>query len=262
MREGRWLMNYKDAFNFKEKVILITGGGGDVGREFARAFAQCGGKTVIADISYEKAQAVSNELSDYGEDSFPVEADVSNLDSIKSMVQKTIERFGKIDILLNHAGLNIRKPAIEFSEADWEKVINVNLKGEFFVAQEVGKYMIKEKKGKIINTASVSAVRGHPNLAIYAASKGGIVQFTKVLANEWAKFNINVNAIGPGYLLTEQTKPLLNDKEKYQATLNKIPMGRLGLPLDIAGTALFLASELSNYITGQVIFVEGGRLID
>jgi len=122
--------------------------------------------------------------------------------------------------------------------------------------------MIKAKKGKIINTASVSALRGHPNLAIYAASKGGIVQFTKVLANEWAKFNINVNAIGPGYLLTEQTKPLLNDKEKYQATLNKIPMGRLGLPADIAGAALFLASGLSDYITGQAIFVEGGRLID
>lgn len=255
-------MRYKNAFDFKEKVILITGGGGDVGREFARAFAQCGGKTIIADISLKKAQTVSKELSNYGEVSLPVYVDVSNLDSIKSLVQNAIEKFGKIDILLNHAGLNIRKPAVDFTDVDWDKVIDVNLKGEFFVAQEVGKYMIKEKKGKIINTVSVSAVRGHPNLAIYAASKGGIVQFTKVLANEWAKFNINVNAIGPGYLLTEQTKTILNDKEKYYSVLNKIPMGRLGTPADIAGTALFLASDLSDYITGQTIFVEGGRLID
>jgi len=255
-------MMYKDAFNFKEKVVLITGGGGDIGKEFARAFTECEGKTVIADISLEKAQEVSDEMINYGGISFPIQVDVTNIGSIEVMVKKVLKKFGKIDILLNHAGINIRKPAIEFTEDDWVKVISVNMKGEFFVAQEVGKYMIKQKKGKIINTASVSAVRGHPNLAIYAASKGGIVQFTKVLANEWAKFNINVNAIGPGYLLTEQTKSLLDDKEKYHSILNKIPMGRLGIPADIAGVALFLASELSNYITGQTIFVEGGRLID
>jgi len=143
-------MRYKNAFDFKEKVILITGGGGDVGREFARAFAQCGGKKIIADISLKKAQAVSKELSNCGEVSLPVHVDVSNLDSIKSLVQNAIEKFGKIDILLNHAGLNIRKPAIDFTDVDWEKIINVNLKGEFFVAQEVGKYMIKEKKGKLL----------------------------------------------------------------------------------------------------------------
>lgn len=255
-------MKYKNAFNFKEKVILITGGGGDIGKEFARAFTECEGKTIVADISLEKAQEVSSEMNSYGGASLPVQVDVSNIKSIKFMVKKIIEKFGKIDILLNHAGINIRKPAVEFVDVDWEKVINVNLKGEFFVAQEVGKYMIKEKRGKIINTASVSAVRGHPNLAIYAASKGGIVQFTKVLANEWAKFNINVNAIGPGYLLTKQTRPLLDDKEKYNSILNKIPMRRLGTPADIAGAALFLASDLSDYITGQTIFIEGGRLID
>ena len=255
-------MEYKNAFNFKNKTILITGGGGDVGREFARAFTKCGGETVIADIFLEKAQKVSNEMINCGGISFPVQVDVSNIESIRVVIKKVVEKFGKIDVLLNHAGVNIRKAAIEFTEDDWAKVINVNLKGAFFVAQEVGKQMIRQKKGKIINTASVSAVRGHPNLAIYAASKGGILQFTKVLANEWAKFNINVNAIGPGYLLTEQTRPLLDDKEKYHSTLNKIPMGRLGVPADIAGAALFLASELSNYITGQVIYVEGGRLID
>lgn len=255
-------MMYKNAFSFKEKIILITGGGGDIGEEFARAFTECGGETVIADVSLERAQKVSNEMINYGGISFPVQVDVSNIESIKVMVKKVMEKFGKIDVLLNHAGINIRKPAIEFTEDDWVKVININLKGAFFVAQEVGKQMIRQKKGKIINTVSVSAVRGHPNLAIYAASKGGILQFTKVLANEWAKFNINVNAIGPGYLLTEQTRPLLEDKEKYHSTLNKIPMGRLGVPADIAGAALFLASELSDYITGQTIFVEGGRLID
>jgi len=256
------LLKYKNIFNFKEKVILITGGGGDIGKEFARAFTQCGGKTIVADISLEKAQEVSNEMTGYSGASFPVQVDVSNIESIKLMIKKVMENFGKIDILLNHAGINIRKPAVEFTEDDWVKIIDINLKGAFFVAQEVGKEMIKQKKGKIINTASVSAVRGHPNLAIYAASKGGIVQFTKVLANEWAEFNINVNAIGPGYVLTNQTKPLLNNKEKYNSILNRIPMGRLATPTDIAGVALFLASDLSDYITGQTIFVEGGRLID
>jgi len=155
-------MMYKDAFNFKEKVVLITGGGGDIGKEFARAFTECEGKTVIADISLEKAQEVSDEMINYGGISFPIQVDVTNIGSIEVMVKKVLKKFGKIDILLNHAGINIRKPAIEFTEDDWVKVISVNMKGEFFVAQEVGKYMIKQKKGKIINTASVSAVRGHP----------------------------------------------------------------------------------------------------
>ena len=254
--------NYKEVFNFEGKVILITGGGGTIGKEFARAFSECGGKIAIADISPKKAKKISNEIVDCGGISIPIQVDVSKIDSIGEMVEKVIKKFGKIDILLNHAGINIRKAAKEVTEDDWTKIIDVNLKGNFFIAQKVGRQMIKQKKGKIINTASVSAVRGHPNLAIYAASKGGIVQFTKVLANEWAKFNINVNAIGAGYTLTDQTKYLLSDKKKYNTILSKIPMKRLGCPRDIANVALFLASDFSSYITGQTIFVEGGRLID
>lgn len=255
-------MEYKNAFNFKNKTILITGGGGGIGREFARAFTECGGITLIADLFLKKAKKVSDEMIHLGGISFPIQADISNIESIQVMIKKVLEKFGKIDVLLNHAGVDIRKAAIEFTEEDWDKIMNVNLKGAFFMAQEVGKQMIRQKKGKIINTASVSSVRGHPNLAIYSASKGGIIQLTKVLANEWAQYHINVNALGPGYVLTSQTRSLLDDKERYYSVLSKIPLGRLGVPADMAGTALFLASELSNYITGQVIYIEGGRLID
>jgi NAD(P)-dependent dehydrogenase (short-subunit alcohol dehydrogenase family) len=227
----------------------------------ANAFAECGGEVVIGDIFKEKAQAVANEVNENGGISFPIQVDVTEIESIKNMVKKTMEHCGKIDILLNSAGVNVRKPAENFTENDWDKIINVNLKGAFFVSQEVGKQMIKQNNGKIINISSDDAEIGHSTLSIYSASKAGIVAFTKVLAKEWAKYNINVNSIGPGYILTELTKDLLKNKQKYDNILSEIPAGRLGTTQDVAKAALFLASEFASYITGQTIFVEGGRLI-
>jgi len=251
---------YKNTFNFRGKTILITGGGSGIGRELANAFAECRGQIVIVDIFLDKAQATANEVNMTGGASFSIQADVSKIEDIKNMVKKTIEYYGKIDILLNNAGVTIRKPAEEFTENDWDKIMNVNLRGSFFVAQEVGKQMIKQNNGKIINIASDDAIRGHSTLAIYSASKAGVVAFTKVLAKEWAKYNINVNAIGPGYLLTELTKDLLVNKQKCKDILSEIPAGRLGTTKDVAGIALFLASDIASYITGQTIYVEGGRL--
>ncbi|MDI3533775.1 MAG: 2-dehydro-3-deoxy-D-gluconate 5-dehydrogenase [Thermosediminibacterales bacterium] len=254
-------MTYTNLFNFTNKTVLITGGGGSIGSEIAKAFVECGANVAVSDIDIKKAEHVSKTLSDMGI-IVPFEVDVTKVASIEKLVDDVVSRFKRIDILVNHAGLNIRKPAVEFTEKDWDTVINTNLKGIFFMAQKVGKVMIKQKKGKIINTASVSAVRGHPNLAIYAASKGGVQQLTKVLANEWAKFNINVNAIGPGYTMTGQTMKFLSNQKTFKSILDKIPMGRLGTPEDMAKAVLFLASEASDYITGHTLFVEGGRLID
>lgn len=248
-------------YDYTGKVVLITGAGGSIGSAYAKAFSDNGASIVAADIRYGNAQATINEIGNT-ENHMAVEVDVASIRSIEDMVEKVLNRFGKIDVLLNHAGLNIRKPAIEYSEEDWDKIDSVNLKGAFFVAQKIGMVMIKQNKGKIINTASVSSVRGHPRLSIYAATKGGIAQLTKVLAIEWAEHNINVNAIGPGYIRTEQTAKLLEDPENYKNIVSKIPMNRVGDPEDLVGAALFLASESSNYITGQTLFVEGGRLID
>lgn len=252
---------YKNALDFSKKTILITGGGSGIGKELANAFAECGGEVVIADIFTEKAHATANGVNKNGGISFPLHVDVTNIESIKKMVRETMVHCGKIDILLNNAGVNVRKKAEEFTEDDWEKIINVNSKGAFFVAQEVGKQMIKQNCGRIINIASDDAEIGHSTLAIYSASKAGVVAFTKVLAKEWAKYNISVNGVGPGYLLTELTKHLLKNKQKYNDILSEIPLRRLGTTQDVAKVALFLASDFASYITGQIIYVEGGRLI-
>ena len=254
-------MKYKNSFDFRGKTALITGGASGIGKELSRAFSECGAKVIIADIDIEKAELVAHELIKKSKIARPIKVNISNNKEIKRMVCDIVKEFGQIDILLNNAGVNIRKLAIEYTEDEWDKIIDINLKGAFFVAQEVAKIMMGSGGGKIINTASDDAEIGHSTLSIYSASKAGLVSLTKVLAKEWAKYQINVNAIGPGYLLTELTKPLLSNKKKYDFILSEIPMGRLGTPEDIAGVALFLASQLSNYITGQTIYVEGGRLI-
>lgn len=255
-------MNYTNLFDFKDQVVVITGGGGSIGAEFGKAFSECGANVVLADINKDSADSIVEQCRDNGGKAESFYLNLMELGSIRNMVEQVIEKYGKIDVLCNHAGFNIRKPAIEYTEEDWDRLVGVNLKGLFFTAVEVGKEMIKRKSGKVINTASVSSVRGHKNLSIYAATKGGIAQLTKVLAHEWAEYGINVNAVGPGYVLTKQTEKYLSDPSVINNILSQIPVGRYGQVGDIANTVLFLASEASSYITGQTIFVEGGRLID
>ena len=173
---------------------------------------------------------------------------------------KTVAQFGKVDILINAVGTQVRKPAVEIVEQEWEHLIGVNLKSVYFLTQAAAKEMIKAKKGKIINITSLTSFIGLSNVSIYGASKGGIPTLTRQWAVEWAKYNINVNAIGPGYFKTALTADLFKDPERSKWVLNKIPLGRTGLPEDLAGTAVFLASEASDYITGQIINVDGGWL--
>lgn len=255
-------MNYKNALDFSGRVAVVTGAGGSIGREIARGFAQCGASVVAADLNLTAAGETAAALEPAAGGHLPLELDVTSPASVERMVSAVAGRYGKVDFLSNHAGMNIRKPAVDFTEQDWDRLCDCNLKGIFLVAQAVGRVMLRQEFGRVINTASVSAARGHKNLAIYAATKGGIAQMTKVLAHEWAAAGVTVNAVGPGYVRTNQTADLLRDPVKFADLRAKVPMGRLGEPEEVVGPILFLCSPLAGYITGSTLYVEGGRLID
>ncbi|MFP3123782.1 SDR family oxidoreductase [Ectobacillus funiculus] len=241
-------------FELKNKNALITGGAGALGKSMALALGRAGANIIIAGIdSEERIEAVKREFS---EENIPVTfeyLDVSDMDQVESVVKK----YEEIDILINCAGINIRHPIINISEQDWDRVIDINLKGAFFTSKIVAKQMLERKRGKIINLASLSSHIGLPNMGPYCASKGGINQLTKAMAIEWAPY-IQVNAIAPGYFHTELTAPLFQDKEWADSILSRIPTGRTGKPEDLNGVAVLLASSASDYITGQTIYVDGG----
>lgn len=256
------IMNDKDLFDLTDKITIITGAGSGIGRRIALAFGEYGVKSIIADIDQEAANLVASEIHARGGRAIPRRVDVTQPGEVQQMVDAAIESFGRIDILFNNAGISIRGPAESFSIKDWNQVIAVNLTGMFLCAQAVGKVMIKQRAGKIINTASVSAKLGHPGNLAYAAAKHGVVGMTRVMAVEWANYGVSVNCIGPGIIKTPLTAEALKDPKKYQELVSKVPMGRLGEPEDLIGAVIFLASQASNYMTGQTIYVEGGRMSD
>jgi NAD(P)-dependent dehydrogenase (short-subunit alcohol dehydrogenase family) len=250
--------------DFKGQLILITGGAGSIGQAVAEGFLEGGaGKVVLLDNRDDAIREVADGMNrQYPGRVSGVRADVRNVDEARGAVRRILEAEGKIDVLFNSAGVNRRKPSVELTEEDWDFVLDVNLKGLFFVTQEAGRHMLARRRGCIISTASVSSVRGHPNLAAYAASKGGIAQLTRVLANEWAPYGVRVNAVAPGYLETGLTQRYLADPAVRAGILSKIPLGRIGEPGDVVGAVLFLASDCARYITGEILFVDGGRTVD
>jgi 2-deoxy-D-gluconate 3-dehydrogenase len=251
-------------FNFAGQVVLITGGAGSIGRSVAHGFLTGGAGRVVLLDSRDAAirEAVGAVGGAYPGRVSGVRADVRNVEEVRAAVRGVLEAEGRIDILFNNAGVNRRKPSIELTEEDWDFVLDVNLKGLFFVTQEVGRHMLTRRSGAVISTASVSSVRGHRNLAAYAASKGGVAQLTRVLANEWAPHGVRVNAVAPGYLETGLTRDYLADPAVRAGILAKIPMGRIGGPEDVVGAVLFLASDWARYVTGEILFVDGGRTTD
>lgn len=254
-------MDYQKLFDISGKIVLITGGGGTLGTAICKGLAAVGAKIAVADQNLESARKTCDLIREYGSESLAVQVDVTDPESVKTMVDQVLDKFGRIDVLLNHAGINIRKPAVEYTPEEWEKVLTVNLSGIFLCAQAVGKVMLKQGSGRIINTASTLASVSQPLQAVYASSKGGIVQLTKVLAEEWAPYGVNVNAIGPGYFETELTRKYLSDPSVRDALLTKIPMKRFGQPEELIGTIIFLASEASTYVTGHTVYIDGGRLL-
>ncbi|MBN2417174.1 3-oxoacyl-[acyl-carrier-protein] reductase [bacterium] len=238
------------------KVALVTGSARGIGKTIAEVLADLGCAIVVSDIDKEGAEATAASLKT---DAIAVQADVSNADDVAALVDKATERFEKIDILVNNAGITRDNLLMRMKEEDWDLVLKINLKGAFLCTKQVLRGMMRQRSGKIINIASVVGVMGNAGQANYAASKAGLIGFTKSVAREAASRNIQVNAVAPGYIETEMTSHLPNEvKENFLAD---IPSGRAGSGEDVAKVVAFLASSYADYITGQTIHVDGGMLI-
>ncbi len=243
--------------NLKNKVVIITGAAGGLGKAFALAFAKEGAKIAACDKNFNGATETANEI---GENAIAIEVDVANETSTQAMASKVIEQFGKIDILINNAAIYAtiqRKPFYEISESEWDLVMNVNLKGVWMVSKAVFPYMKAANFGKIINISSATVMSGSPQWSHYVASKGGVIGFTRSMAKEIGDFNINVNAIAPGFTLTDASLSLMENAQKYGVDRGAIK--RPSSADDIVGTALYLASSASDFVTGQTIIVDGGK---
>jgi 3-oxoacyl-[acyl-carrier protein] reductase len=242
----------------KDKVALITGGARGIGRSIALAFAEEGSDIVVADINIEEAQKTALDIEQLGRRSLALEMDVTDFAKVEEVVNKILDKFTKIDILVNNAGITKDNLLLKMSQADWDAVLNVNLKGAFNCIKAVSRPMIKQRSGKIINIASIIGIIGNPGQANYSASKAGIIALTKTAAKELAARNINVNALAPGFIQTEMTARL--PEELKQKMKEAIPLNKFGSPEDVAGVCVFLASRDSSYITGQTIVVDGGMV--
>ncbi|MGD6855747.1 SDR family NAD(P)-dependent oxidoreductase [Bacillus infantis] len=241
-------------FDLSGKIAFITGGAGDLGKSMAMALGRAGASIIMAGVDNEdKVTAVEKEFE---RENLKVRFEYMDV-SVVSQVESVISAHPDIEILINCAGVNIRKPILDITEKDWEKVIDVNLKGVFFSSRTAAKNMLARGKGKIINMASLSSHLGLPNMGPYCASKGGVNQLTKAMAIEWAPC-IQVNAIAPGYFQTELTEVLFRDEAWKNKVLSRIPAGRTGYPNDLNGLVVFLASDAADYITGQTIYADGG----
>lgn len=247
-----------DLFELNGKVAVVTGGSRGIGKAIAMELAKHGADIVIADLLVKDAEQTAKEISELGRKALVVRADVSRKREVDGLIRRTVTKFGKIDIFVNNAGIYRAGPTEQLSEAEWDKVIDINLKGYFLCAQAAGKEMIKQKSGNIINISSVAGIGGFANSVAYCSSKAAIILLTKALAVEWAKHNIRVNAICPGAIKTAMTDPLLKDEAFQQMIKQKTPLGRIGKPEEIAAGALFLASEASSYVTGHSLVIDGG----
>jgi NAD(P)-dependent dehydrogenase (short-subunit alcohol dehydrogenase family) len=248
----------QDLFDLSGKVAIVTGASRGLGQYFGRALAKAGADLVITSRKLSSLTDFKQEIQSLGKKALVVQVDVLSQSDIENMVRAAVKEYGKIDILVNNAGLNIRSPSADFSWEDWDTVLDTNLKGNFFCAQAVAKEMIKRKYGRIINMGSCTCVFGMEGIAPYAASRGGVLMMTKSLAAEWGKYGITVNVLAPGWFKTAQNAALYENKHWVEYITSRIPLNRPGLPHDLDGAVIFLASDASAYITGQIILVDGG----
>jgi NAD(P)-dependent dehydrogenase (short-subunit alcohol dehydrogenase family) len=243
------------------KIAIVTGSTKGIGRAVAIGYAEEGASVIVCGRSEDLAKSLAEELTQKGKKAVALRLDVTSVDSVKQVVDQVAQQFGRIDILVNNAGISpIWKRAEDTGKEAWDQIIATNLTGAFLCAQAVGKVMIKQKSGKIINMTSVGGEVAMPRLVAYCASKAGIISLTQVLAAEWAQYNILVNAIGPSYVETDFTAGLRGNQAIYDDLKNKNLLKRFAQPEEIVGVAIFLASNESNYITGQTIFIDGGWL--
>ena len=251
-----------DIFDLSGKVAIVTGGNQGIGLAISRGLAGAGAAVIIANRRAEEGAKAAEALKKEGLKVTSIPVDVRDESSIAAMVSRVKKDYGKIDILVNNAGVIIRKATEEITREDYDHVLNTNLRGVFFCCQLVGREMIKQKKGKIINVSSDASQRALGERSVYAASKAAVSHLTRCLAVEWAKYNINVNAIGPGPTITPlNEKYFAANPDKLQDMIQAIPMGRTGDTADYMGAAIFLASEASNFMTGQTMLIEGGSTL-
>ena len=245
-------------FDLSGRVAIVTGASRGLGQYFGRALAKAGADLVITSRKKEDLAEFRAEIERLGRKALPVALDVHCQDSIKNMVAESVEHYSKIDILVNNAGCNVRKPALDVTWDDWNLILNTNLRGTFFVAQEVARHMIDAKYGRIINIGSVTSVAGYAGLGPYCASRGGVKQLTMSLADDWGPYGVTVNCLAPGWFKTQQNRVLYENEEWVEYICDRIPLGRPGKPNDLDGSVVFLASESSEYVTGQTLLVDGG----
>lgn len=251
-----------DMFDLSQKVAIITGGNQGIGFAIAKGLATAGATVIIANRRLAEGERAAESLRKEGLDAIAVPTDVTSRSSIEALVSSVISKFSKIDILVNNAGLMIRKPVEEITEEDWDSVMNTNLKGIFFCSQIVGQEMVRGGKGRIINISSVRSQKIASNRSVYAISKAGVSNLTRVFAYEWGKHNITVNAIAPGTIITDFNRKHFEDHpDELAEIVRSTPRGRAGDPLDCVSAALFLASDASGFVTGHILFADGGTTI-
>jgi len=245
-------------FSLEGKVALVTGANTGLGQGIALALAQAGADIAAAGI--QAPTETEEKVTALGRRFVAIEANLISIAPVQRILDETLAGLGRLDILVNNAGLIRRADAVDFSEQDWDDVMNVNIKSAFFMSQAAGRHFIAQGRGKIINIASMLSFQGGIRVPSYTASKSGIAGITRLLANEWGAKGVNINAIAPGYMATDNTAQLRADAARNQSILDRIPAGRWGVPEDLGGTAVFLASSASDYVNGTVIPVDGGWL--
>ena len=252
------MTNPSPYFDLSGRIAVVTGASRGLGQYFGRALAKSGADLVITSRRKDDCNEFRKEIEALGRQAIPVELDVRNFDSIVKFAEEAESAYGRIDILVNNAGCNVRKPAVDISWDEYNLVLETNLRGTFFVAQQVAKKMIPREYGRIVNIGSVTSVFGYAGIAPYCASRGGVKQLTMALADEWGRFGITVNCLAPGWFRTEQNKVLYENQEWLEYLKDRIPVKRPGQPNDLDGSVVFLASEESRYVTGQTLLVDGG----
>ena len=248
-------------FRLDGRVAIVTGAGRGMGQAFSIALAHAGADVVVTELPGRESDAekTAAEVRATGRRALVIPLDVTQVSSIKAMVEQVVSEWGRIDVLVNNAGINIRQFAVDVTEDAWEQIVNVNQKGVFFCSQAVGQHMIaRGQGGKIINVASQLGLVGDQQRAVYCATKAAVVNLTRVLALEWAPHAINVNAVAPTYVRTPMVEALVQDKDVHESILRRIPLGRMAEPEEIAGAVVFLASPASDFVTGHTLAVDGG----
>lgn len=250
------------------KVALVTGGSQGLGLGMARALAEAGADVAIVARTEDRLREATSRIEALGRRVLPIPADLGDVAAARHVVDATVEAFGRLDILVTAAAAQFRKPALDVEPEDWDRMVAVNLRSVYFMCQQAARRMIERERppdggtrGKVINVASLTAVGAWPDVSVYGMTKGGVLQMTKAMALEWAPLGISVNAIGPGTFHTELTEALYSDPARAERIVSRIPMGRPGNPEDLASTVVYLASPASDYVTGQVLWVDGGWLL-